>query len=124
MDLSPQEIYRLHAYRKQGKWINSVCNFQKVTGIYSTWLHNYSTFFNFPSRIKKSTKNQLKKSFPPVDLNTVTADQLEQIYGIGEVLSQRIIICYCERLQGFATETQLSEIYGLSPEWSTTSKQM
>ena len=61
MDLSPQEIYRLHAYRKQGKWTNSVCNFLKVTGIYSTWLHNYSTFFNFPSRIKKKHKKPAKK---------------------------------------------------------------
>jgi DNA uptake protein ComE-like DNA-binding protein len=104
LDLSPQEIYLLHAYRKQEKWINSVRDFQKVTGIDSTWLHIYSTFFNFPSWIKKSTKNQLKKSFPPIDLKTATADQLEQIYGIGEVLSQRIIH-YRERLQGFATET-------------------
>ena len=115
LDLSPQEIDRLHAYRKQGKWINSVRDFQKVTGVDSTWLHTYSTFFNFPSRVKKKHKKPAKKSFPPIDLNTATADQLKQIYGVGEVLSQRIIR-YRGRLQGFATETQLSEVYGLSPE--------
>lgn len=115
LDLSPQEIDRLHAYRKQGKWINSVRDFQKVTGVDSTWLHTYSTFFNFPSRVKKKHKKPAKKSFPPLDLNTATADQFKQIYGVGEVLSQRIIR-YRERLQGFATETQLSEVYGLSPE--------
>ena len=115
LDLSPQEIDRLHAYRKQGKWINSVRYFQKVTGVDSTWLHTYSTFFNFPSRVKKKHKKPAKKSFPPIDLNTATSDQLKQIYGVGEVLSQRIIR-YRERLQGFATETQLSEVYGLSPE--------
>ena len=115
LDLSPQEIDRLHAYRKQGKWINSVRDFQKVTGVDSTWLHTYSTFFNFSSRVKKKHKKPAKKSFPPIDLNTATSDQLKQIYGVGEVLSQRIIR-YRERLQGFATETQLSEVYGLSPE--------
>jgi len=115
LDLSPQEIDRLHAYRKQGKWINSVRDFQKVTGVDSTWLHTYSTFFNFSSRVKKKHKKPAKKSFPPIDLNTATADQLKQIYGVGEVLSQRIIR-YRGRLQGFATETQLSEVYGLSPE--------
>ncbi len=115
LDLSTQEIDRLHAYRKQGKWINSVRDFQKVTGVDSTWLHTYSTFFNFPSRVKKKHKKPAKKSFPPLDLNTATADQFKQIYGVGEVLSQRIIR-YRERLQGFATETQLSEVYGLSPE--------
>ena len=90
-------------------------DFQKVTGVDSTWLHTYSTFFNFPSRVKKKHKKPAKKSFPPLDFNTATADQLKQIYGVGEVLSQRII-CYRERLQGFATETQLSEVYVLSPE--------
>ena len=90
-------------------------DFQKVTGVDSTWLHTFSTFFNFPSRVKKKHKKPAKKSFPPLDFNTATADQLKQIYGVGEVLSQRIIR-YRERLQGFATETQLSEVYVLSPE--------
>ena len=115
LDLSPQEIDRLHAYREQGKWINSVREFQKVTGVDSTWLKAYSPFFNFPARVKKEQKKDTKKSFPPIDLNTATADELRQIYGIGEVLSQRIIR-YRERLQGFAKETQLAEVYGLSPE--------
>ena len=53
---------------------------------------------------KKKHKKPPKKSFSLIDLNAATADQLEQIYGIGEVLSQRIIH-YRERLQGFATET-------------------
>ena len=115
LDLSPQEIDRLHAYRKQVKWINSVREFKNVTGVDSTWLHTYSTFFNFPSRLKKKHKKPTKKSFSPIDLYTATADQLKQIYGVGEVLSQRIIR-YRERIQGFSTETQFSEVYGLSPE--------
>ena len=63
LDLSPQEIDRLHAYRKQVKWINSVREFKKVTGVDSNCLHTFSTFFNFPSRLKKSIKNQLKNHF-------------------------------------------------------------
>ena len=90
-------------------------DFQKVTGVDSTWLHTYSTFFNFPSRVKKKHKKPAKKSFPLLDFNTATADQLKQIYGVGEVLSQRIIR-YRERIQGFSTDTQFSEFYGLSPE--------
>ena len=31
--LSPVEIDRLHAYRRQGKWINSAEDFQRVTGV-------------------------------------------------------------------------------------------
>ena len=115
LDLSPQQIDRLHAYREQGKWINSEREFKKVTGVDSTWLKTYSPFFNFPARVKKRPQKEVKKSFPPIDLNTASADELRQIYGIGEVLSLRIIR-YRERLQGFANKTQLSEVYGLSPE--------
>lgn len=115
LDLSPQQIDRLHAYREQGKWINSVNDFQRVTGVDSAWLKTYSPFFNFPTRVKKEQKKYTKKSFPSIDLNTATADELRQIYGIGEVLSQRIIR-YRGRLQGFTKETQLAEVYGLSPE--------
>ena len=115
LDLSPQEIDCLHAYREQGKWINSVGEFQKVTWVDTTWLKAYSPFFNFPVRVKKEQKKYTEKSFPPIDLNTTTADELRQIYGIGEVMSQRIIR-YRERLQGYAKETQLAEVYGLSPE--------
>lgn len=115
LGLSLQEIDRLHAYRKQGKWINSVREFQEVTEVDSTWLNVYSPYFNFPSRRKKEQKQAVKKSFPPIDLNTATAQDLSQIYGIGKVLSQRIIR-YRKRLHGFAEEAQLVEVYGLSPE--------
>lgn len=115
LDLSPQEIDRLHAYRKQGKWINSVNDFQRVTGVDSAWIKRYSPFFNFPIRVKKEQKKPAKISSPPIDLNLATAAELSQIYGIGEVLSQRIIR-YRERLQGYTQEQQLTEVYGLSPE--------
>lgn len=50
-----------------------------------------------------------------MDLNRVTAEDLQQINGIGNVLSKRILN-YRKRLGGFADKTQLEEVYGLSPE--------
>ena len=67
-------------------------------------------------RFKQKSKKTLKKAIsPPFDINTANAEDLQKIHGIGQVLSQRIIR-YRERLQGFALETQLAEVYGLSPE--------
>lgn len=89
--------------------------FQKVTGVDSTWLNVYRPFFNFPIQTKKAKKTLKKAISPPFDINTANAEDLQKIHGIGQVLSQRIIR-YRERLQGFAVETQLAEVYGLSPE--------
>jgi len=63
LDLSLQQIDRLHAYREQGKWINSVNDFQRVTGVDSVWLNTYSPFFNFPTRVKKEQKKYSKNHF-------------------------------------------------------------
>ena len=111
LDLSPQQIDRLHAYRKQGKWTNSVSDFKRVTGVDSTWLSIYSSFFNFPVHVKKQPKKTFKKTYTLIDLNTTTKEELQKIYGIGEVLSQRIIQ-YRKRLQGFTEKGQLAEVYG------------
>ena len=115
LDLSPQAIDLLHAYRKQGKWINSVSEFQDITGVDSNWIKLYGPFFKFPDRENKAQVKSFVKSYSLMDLNIAKAEDLRQINGIGEVLSQRIIR-YRDKLQGYAQETQLTEVYGLSPD--------
>ena len=48
------------------------------------------------------------------DLNTVTADELMRINGIGETLSNRIIK-FRDKLGGFLVDEQLQDVYGLKP---------
>lgn len=50
----------------------------------------------------------------PFDINRADAEQLQQIPGIGPVLSVRIIK-YREQLGGFVSQDQYTEVYGLSP---------
>lgn len=114
LDLTPDQIDRLHSYRAQGKWINSTHDFQRVTGVDSLWLSKYSFFFNFPIFTKKVKVRSIEKSYPTIDLNTATATELRKIYGIGEVFSKRTIN-YRKSLKGYSIEDQLSEVYGLSP---------
>lgn len=50
----------------------------------------------------------------PLDLNTATAAELEEIPGVGPVTAQRIID-HRESLGGFADVTQLLEVPGIGP---------
>jgi DNA uptake protein ComE-like DNA-binding protein len=49
------------------------------------------------------------------DLNTVSAEELKSINGIGEKLSARIVK-FRDKLGGFLIDAQLYDVYGLSPE--------
>ena len=62
---------------------------------------------------KKTTKNE--KSFPPIDLNTASLEDLDALPGIGVVLAERILK-FRDNLGGFVSIQQLRECYGLSPE--------
>ena len=48
------------------------------------------------------------------DINTCSAKQLQQIQGIGPVLSKRVVK-YRDRLGGFVRQAQYEEVYGLKP---------
>lgn len=50
----------------------------------------------------------------PLDLNAVTAEELQSLPGIGEVLSQRIVD-YREEHGPFTSTDQLMDVYGIGP---------
>jgi competence ComEA-like helix-hairpin-helix protein len=58
-----------------------------------------------------------KKSVKPIsiELNSATIEELMQLKGIGEKLSERILK-HREKLGGFYRIEQLGEVYGISPE--------
>lgn len=121
LGMSPQEIDRLHQFRKQQKWINSVADFQQVTKVSDSLLKTISPYFKFPEWVTKAKSKTVSKtkyySKPkPTDINTATAEQLKQVSGIGDALSARIIR-YREKFNGgFASMVELQAIYGLKPE--------
>lgn len=127
MGMSVKEIDRLHNFRKQNKWINSVEQFQKVTKVSDSLLNKISPYFKFPDWVKNKKKKRSiafvnsdknKKSRKEVstnDINKATAKDFKTISGIGEKLSERIIN-YRKRLQGFSYKNQLYEVWGVSKE--------
>ena len=116
LGMNVEEIDKLLAFRKTGKYVNSSSEFKKVTGVSNSLLLKISPLFKFPDWVNKSKKNVkpkevVKISLDKKDLNLAVAQDFIQ-FGISESISNRIIK-YRNSIQGFYFEDQLNEVYGL-----------
>ncbi|PKG41980.1 helix-hairpin-helix domain-containing protein [Psychroflexus sp. MES1-P1E] len=122
LEMTTEQIDRLHEFRAKKQWINSNVQFQKVTGVSNQWMTTYSPYFKFPDWVierqkqdsKKPRRESLKYS-EKKDLNTVEVDDLILVSGIGETLANRILR-YRSQLGGFTNSIQLKDVYGLKSE--------
>jgi len=122
-----EEINRLLAFRKQGKFANSPKEFQKVTGISDSLLNVIAPFFKFPDWVNNPKQNRFSKTNPNwkefpkkealkvLDINQANKEDLMKISGIGDALSDRILI-QREIYTGFVSMDQMNDIWGLTPE--------
>lgn len=120
LGLSIEELDRLSAFRKKGKFVNSSEEFQVVTQVSDSLLGILSPYFQFPdwkkhNQIQKKVLSKPKNRVQVKDLNAASAMDLMSVYGIGETLSNRIIK-FRDRLGGFLANEQLYDVYGLKPE--------
>lgn len=123
LGMTPDEIDRLLAFRKENKFVNSAKEFQQVTQISDSLLAKIAPSFKFPDWVNNSKTRDYKsrevknvsKSVIKHDINQASKDDLMKIYGIGNAFSERIIK-YREKLQGFTYISQVSEVYGLEKE--------
>lgn len=119
--MTNDEIDRLHRFRKEGKWVNSVEDFQRVTGVSDSLLSTISPYFKFPAWSQKTreeatslNKPATSKQITVKDINTVSEEDLQEVYGIGPRLSARVIK-FRDRLGGFRDDRQIYHVYGLEP---------
>ena len=126
LGMNVEEIDRLLAYRKQNKFVNSAEEFQKVTKVSDSLLSKIAPYFKFPDWVNENRKsNSISIYRDPVfakseklvvlDINTASMNDFIKIYGIGEVIAQRIL-SFRESLGSFVAMEQLNEVWGLSPE--------
>lgn len=125
LGMTIEEIDRLLDYRKRNKFVNSAEEFQEVTKVSDSLLNVISKDFKFPELTQnakpksthesRSIKSEKVNKVVLKDLNTVTAQDLQKISGIGEKLSARIIK-FRDRLGGFLIDEQLYDVYGLEKD--------
>lgn len=117
-----EEIDKLLTYRKQGGWVNSSSEFQKVTGVSDSLLDKITPYFRFPKTAKKITYNHKAKAvvsnkkIQKKDLNKVTSKELQKVKGVGVVLSKRIVKYRNLLPEGYTSNEQLNNVYGLKPD--------
>ncbi len=110
LGIPPEAFDRLKAYRSQNKFVNSADAFQKITQISDSLLAVLHPQFQYYK--KESPKKRERTPKKKLDVNSAEAQDFDQVYGIGTVLSQRIIK-YRSYLSGFASLDQFYEVYGL-----------
>ncbi|HJS00376.1 MAG TPA: helix-hairpin-helix domain-containing protein [Flavobacterium sp.] len=128
LGMSIAEIDKLHAFRKENKYVNSIKEFQLVTGVSDSLLNVIAPYFKFPDWVKnkkeikyvsfsnvKTAEISKKEKLVVKDINQATQEDLIKIYGIGEAISIRILK-FKESLGGFVSMEQMKDVWGLSPE--------
>ena len=125
LGMKVEEIDRLLAFRKLGKFANSAKEFQQVTKISDSLLNAISPYFKFPDWVNNpKQQNNYKsnwKEYPKkealkvLDINQASKEDLMKITGIGDAISDRILI-QKDLYGGFVSMEQMNEIWGLSPE--------
>ncbi len=129
LGLSADEYERLKRFRAGNQWVNSARDFKRVTGVSDSLLAVIKPYFKFPDWVirkqqQKMTQQQVTdnhkfQNIPKVstpiaikDLNTATKEELMNVRGIGDKLSDRIIK-YRTKLKGFSYNDQLYEVWYL-----------
>lgn len=122
LGMSVDEIDKLLAFRAKGNYINSVKQFQEITGANDSLLAKISPYFKFPewtsSKKNEGTSysgNTIEKIITKNDINLASAADLKMINGIGEKLAKRIVD-YRIKLQGFSFNDQIFEVWALDKE--------
>jgi DNA uptake protein ComE-like DNA-binding protein len=130
LGMTTQEIDRLLAFRKLGKFANSVSEFQKVTKVSDSLLATMSPYFKFPDWLNKkniesksgwvdysktNAEIKAKEKLVVIDINQATQENLEKVYMIGPAIAERILK-EKEKYGAFVSMEQMADVWGLSPE--------
>lgn len=109
--------HRMVNYRMKGGKFTVKKDLMKIYGMDSTLYQRLYAFVDLPEKVEKENvvksfgkkENSVIEKF---DLNTADTTQLIKVYGIGSKLSRRIVT-YRDKLGGFVSRAQLTEVYGL-----------
>jgi competence protein ComEA len=108
------QAIKIKKEEKSSKWNNSEkIQFAEKNENWSSY--KKSGFEKTPKPREDFSLKKEKIKITKININSATPIELEVIKGIGPTLSERIVK-YKNMLGGFHSASQLSEVYGLSPE--------
>ncbi len=101
-------------YIDAGGHIHNMEGLKKIYALTEVEIKRLESRIRFPKNSQKKVhKYPPKIEMPKIDLNLCTAEELQKLRGIGQVLSSRIIR-FRESLGGFHRVEQLADVYGIS----------
>jgi competence protein ComEA len=116
LGLSPALANRVIRYRLKGGKFKNKNDLLKIYGMDSVWFNEAIAWIIIPPPTASAT---LPRNFETkiviheqLDINSADSVQLVNVFGIGPTLSRRIR-AYRDRLGGFISMDQVSEVYGL-----------
>ena len=129
--LKPYIAQNIDKYLKKNGKFRVKNDLQKIYGFPPDLFAKLKPYIDLPDSLAKDNKlgtmqNPDKQDYTPkyekkktdiqaFDLNKADTAQLKQLRGIGTVLAERIVK-FREKLGGFHSTEQLSEVYGIKPE--------
>ena len=119
LGLSEKQISIFRNYQSSGIIFYSSEDLSKCYAISDDFINRVADFIIFPQRTEKKEKVKIEKSdeksaeqLQIIDLNSADSILLISINGVGPFYSKQILE-YREKLGGFISYTQFSEIWGL-----------
>jgi competence protein ComEA len=107
---------RIIKYRDKGGKFRIKGDLKKIYGITADQFQKLQPFIQLPDSFEKTEqKNQIRSvAGAAFDINKADTFQLNRLKGIANVMSSRIIK-YRDKLGGFVSQSQFSEVYSISP---------
>jgi competence protein ComEA len=125
MGAAPWIAERLIKYQKAGGQIKRPDDLLRIYGIDTAWVYRVQHCVTWeeakpwtrkpgtgPAQGQNTGTSPRQKQLVQVEVNTATAEEFARLYGIGPVLSERIVK-FREKLGGFHDIQQIGETYGL-----------
>ena len=116
LGLTPKQIDKIMNFRQSGRYFQSKQEFKEIAGLSDSLFQKLEPYIKIPDfKFNKIQSYDKYKRLTTNDINKATAEDLQSIYGVGPVLSKRIVK-YRNMIGGFKDMSQLEKIYGLEPE--------
>ncbi len=116
LGLTPEQIDKVINFRKSGKYFRSKQEFKQVADLSDSLFQILVPYIKIPDfKFKNNSFQNKHKSLTTNDINMATAKDFQSVYGVGPILSKRIVK-YRNLIGGFKNMAQLNKVYGLEPE--------